>query len=235
MSNNKNSRPPYEILSREELDKIEIAKEKEIKKSYILDYNGAFVTIFRDGSATVRPPVLGENEGLVFYDLDAMNEMIASRSYPVKGNDTFWEKEKERVLHFNDSMPYYCERLSEMLDFKVEFNHDAAYLAQLSEVATKALKGKTKKKDLLRAYLTIYIGELLRQKVNGKWRLLPHASLNVYYVPEITKGNQYCEHWNSVVRQLEMASFIPVNIEALIERANEFYPIGNRKYADNIH
>lgn len=230
MSNDANPKPRYEILSIEQLNMVDTAKLQEIERSYILDYNGAFVTIYRDGSATLRPAVLGGKEGLLFHDLDAMNEMIASRSYPVKGNGGFWENEKARVLKFNQSMPYYLSWLSEMLEFNVEFSSDRSYLAELSAVATKVLGSKKKNKDLLRAYLTIYIGELLRQKVKGEWKLQPQKALNVYYVPEIVKGNKFCTHWNYVGKRLKVSNAIPVDIEKLVDSSNEFYPAFGRKY-----
>jgi hypothetical protein len=168
--------------------------------------------------------VLGEKQGLLFHNVEDMNAMIASRSYPVKGNNTFWEKEKARVLDFTASMPHYCFMLSQMLNFKVELNNDHEYLLQLSQAVTNVLQSKKSNKDTLYGYVAIYIGELLRQKVGGEWKLLPQRALNVYYVPEIAKGNTYCHHWSFVLNELKMARFIPVDIERLVERSSEFYP-----------
>lgn len=234
MSNNENVKAAYEVLDLEGINKIETEKLHQIKRSYILDYNGAFITVYNDGSAVVRPPILGEKEGLVFYDLDAMEKMIASRAYPVKGNDTFWEVEKERVLDLAGSMPYYCAWLSEMMGFKTELNSNKAYLAELSAAAKEALtskKIKKKDKEFLRGYLSIYIVELLRQKVGGQWKLKPVPFLNVYYVPEIVKGNKYASPWKHLGSRLKTAGFMPVDIEELVESSNEFYPAMGRNYS----
>jgi hypothetical protein len=229
MSNNASSHPKYKVLSVEELNKIEEAKRIETDTSYIIEYNGAFVTVFKDKTSILAPPVLGGKEGLFFYNVADMDEIIKSRNYPVKGNNSFWEKEKQRVLNFSDEMPYYCSRLTEMLNYKVELNSDKLYLKELSEVVTKKIKVQKDKKKLYN-YLSIYIGELLRQRVNGEWKLLPQKALNVYYMPEITKDDKFCSHWSFIIGQLEMASFIPVDIESLIDKANVFYPIANRNY-----
>jgi hypothetical protein len=229
MSNNASSHLKYKVLSVEELNKIEEAKRIETDTSYIIEYNGAFVTVFKDKTSILAPPVLGGKEGLFFYNVADMDEIIKSRNYPVKGNNSFWEKEKQRVLNFSDEMPYYCSRLTEMLNYKVELNSDKLYLKELSEVVTKKIKVQKDKKKLYN-YLSIYIGELLRQRVNGEWKLLPQKALNVYYMPEITKDDKFCSHWSFIIGQLEMASFIPVDIESLIDKANVFYPIANRNY-----
>jgi hypothetical protein len=229
ISNNASSHLKYKVLSVEELNKIEEAKRIETDTSYIIEYNGAFVTVFKDKTSILAPPVLGGKEGLFFYNVADMDEIIKSRNYPVKGNNSFWEKEKQRVLNFSDEMPYYCSRLTEMLNYKVELNSDKLYLKELSEVVTKKIKVQKDKKKLYN-YLSIYIGELLRQRVNGEWKLLPQKALNVYYMPEITKDDKFCSHWSFIIGQLEMASFIPVDIESLIDKANVFYPIANRNY-----
>jgi hypothetical protein len=229
MNNNLNSDPKYHILSIEDLNRIEKTKFSQIDTSYIVDYNGAFVTVFKDRTSILRPPVLGGDEGLLFDNVADMNEMIKSRTFPVKGNNSFWAQEKERVLNFSGSIPYYCNRLTELLDFKVELKDDADYLKEFSEVVNKKLKVKGGR-NLLYHYLSIYIGEMIRLKVNGEWRLFPQYALNVYYVPEITKGSQFCSHWNTVIRRLEMAPSMPVNLETLISGANVFYPAAGRKY-----
>ena len=230
MSNNTDSQTiKYKVLSIEELNKIEKEKRLKTDTSYIVEYNGAFATVFKDRTSILTPPVLGGKEGLFFYNVEDMNAMIASRIYPVKGNGSFWEKEKDRVINFSNEMPYYCSKLTEILNYKVELSNDKSYLKELSNVVTEKLKLK-KNNKILCNYLSIYIGELLREKVNGEWKLLPEKALNVYYLPEIIKDNKFCSHWSFTIGQLEMASFIPVDIESLIEKANVFYPIGNRGY-----
>lgn len=232
MNNKITSQPKYKVLSLDELNKIEELKRSETDTTYIVEYNGAFVTVFKDGSSIILPPVLGGNEGLLFDDVGEMKKMIESRIFPVKGNNSFWENERNRVLNFPDSISYYCSKLTKMLNYKVELTHDKVYLKELSKVITDKYKTTSDKRNL-RNYVSIYVGELLRQRVNGRWRLAKEMSLNVYFIPEITKGDTYCDHWNFVIGELEMASFIPFDIENLIERASTmFHPIRGRRYLD---
>ncbi len=229
LMSNASCHPKYKVLSVKELTKIETNKKQEIDSSYIIDYNGAFVTTFKDKSSIILPPVLGGEEGLLFYDIADMYKMIENKVYPVKGNNSFWEKESLRVLKFPDAINYYCSELSRILNYGVEINNDTAYLGELSRVINTSL-GSKKQKSLLYNYLAIYISELLRRKADATWQLMPQKALNVYYIPEIVKDGKFCTPWSFLIGQLEMVSFMPINIENLLDRANLFYPIQNRTY-----
>jgi hypothetical protein len=229
MSKNGSPDNAYRILSLTELNQIESTKRSLIDTTYIVDYNGAFATVFKDGTSILLPPVLGGKEGLFFYRVSDMNEMIKLNTFPVKGNNSFWENEKERALHFPDAMPYYCSKLTELLNYKTEFKDDASYLKTLSEVISKKLKSSKNSKTLIN-YLSIYVSELLRQRVDGQWQLTPQKALNVYYIPEIIKQEKFCSPWSIILGELELVSFLPIDIDAIIEKANVFYPIANRNY-----
>src|SRR6218665_4183096 len=69
---------PYVVLSVQELNKIE--ERKQIDTFYQLDYNMTTVTIFKDGTATLFPGA-GLGEGLLFYDLKAMQRMIDEKGF----------------------------------------------------------------------------------------------------------------------------------------------------------
>lgn len=220
----------YRVLSVKELNSIEEKNRSNIIKSYIIDYNKAFVTMFKDGSSIILPPILGGKEGLFFYDSQDMDNMIKSQIFPVKGTGSFWEKEKKRVLSFSCQISYYCLKLSDILDYKVVISQDSSYLRELSDIINKKLK--LKKDKNLYFYLAIYVGELLRQKLNAKWKLFPEYSLNMSYHPEIVYNNKFCDHWGFVIDQLKMADFLPVDIEDLVERSNQFFPINDRRYIE---
>ena len=187
------------------------------------------MTVFKDGTSILLPPVLGGDEGLYFYNFIDMEKMINSRIYPVKGTQSFWEKEKERVLNFSNEIPHYCSELSKMLEYKVEINNDTAYLYALSKVVNEKLKLK-ENDTILYNYLAIFIGELLRVKIEGEWKLLPQNSLNVYYIPEITKDDEFCNHWSFIINELKIAKITPIDIQYLVNKAGVFFPQGRRKY-----
>jgi hypothetical protein len=226
------SETSYRILSTVKLNEIEEKKFAEIDSSYQVDYNKASVTIFKDKTAILFPGA-GGGEGILFNNVSEMEEMIKSRNFPVKGDGSFWEREKSRMLKLNSEIPYYCDKLSELLDFKVEITNDPVYLKELSRVVNnKVINSKNSQE--LNNYLGIYIGELLRKKVNAKWRLFPRYTLNMYYLPELVNGNTYADPIYTVISQLEIASIIPIDIESLVEKANDFVPFSTRNYID-IH
>lgn len=234
MNTNINAQSDYKVMPLKVLSQIIDKSKLNIDTSYIVDYNKAFVTIFKDGTSILTPPVLGGDEGLFFTNVNTMNEMIKSKIYPVKGNGSFWELEKDRVINFSVSMEYYCNKLSEWLDFKVIFNSDKLYLKELSTIISKKLHNKTKLSKVLVNYVSIYIAEMLRQKVNGKWQLLPEYSLNTYYTPEIVNNDMFCNPWYFINYELSFASKQTISVEEIITKINSFFPIGDRKYKSNI-
>jgi hypothetical protein len=218
---------PYVALPVQELNKIE--EQKQVDTFYQVDYNMATVTIFKDGTATLFPGA-GLGEGLLFYDLKLMQKMIEERVFPVKGDGSFWEKEKERVLQLNENIPYYCSKVSAFLGFDVSLNTGKDYLKKLTEVINQKFYNQ-KVKDEEYLYLAIYIGELIRIKSKSKWVLHPEYTLNIYYIPEIVADKNYCDPVWHVVHRLNEASYMPIDVEAIINEV-DFAPFGNRSYVE---
>lgn len=220
---------PYKVLLLEELNKIAEEKQEIVDTFYINDYNAVFVTLFKDGTAILSPPVLGGPEGIFFNDIEAMHAMIASRKYPVKGTGSFWEKEKERIEHIDTSISYYCTKLSELLNFKVEVNDDSVYLKELSSVIDSKIKSK-KLPKYLKEYLSIYIGELIRKKLGGEWKLAIEYAFHIYYTPDVVKDNKHYDLW-FILSELDMTKFIPFDLIYIIDNAKEkFYPYNQDRY-----
>ncbi|GEM_PF-1602491 len=221
---------PYEVLSQIDLNKIIDEKQNIIDTEYIIDYNAVFVTIFNDSTAVLSPPILGGEEGLLFYDIKAMHAMIASRAYPVKGTGSFWEKEKARIEHIDTSISYYCMKLSEVLDYKVEINSDPIYLKNLSNVINNKIKEK-KQPKYLKEYLSIYIGEMIRQSIDGEWNLFIKYAFHIYYIPEVIKNGKSCDVVAYVFSELNLSMFIPFDIEIILNKAKDrFYTYNNDRY-----
>ena len=221
---------PYKVLPVAQLNKVIDDKQGIIDTSYINDYNAIFVTIFKDGTAVLSPPILGGEEGLLFYDIEAMHAMIASREYPVKGTGTFWEKERQHIEHISTSISYYCIKLSELLDFKVEVKDDPVYLQELSAIIGNKMKTK-KQPKYLKEYLGIYIGELIRLRTEGEWKFFIEYAFHIYYIPEVVKEGKSCDVINLIIGELDIAKFMPFDIEYVIDKAKDrFHPYNNDRY-----
>ncbi len=230
MGENPKSQPPllaYKEMSTKELNVIAERNKDMIDTTYQLDYNYASVFIFKNKTALLFPGSGGN--GIMFNDTEVMKKMIEEKKFPVKGDGSFWENEKERVLNLDSSIGYYCSRLSELLGYNVRLDSDPRYLKELSKAINQKLASKKVDINIYR-YAAIYIGELIRMKKKGQWKLHPVYTLNVYYIPEIVCGNTFCDPWSYVINQMETASVMPIDIESLAEKASDFAPFTNRDY-----
>jgi hypothetical protein len=220
----------FKAMSTAALNKIQEEKFLIRDTSFQIPLNKAFVTIYKDKTGILFPGA-GLGEGIFFEDLKYLEPMMKTGVYPVKGDGSFWEGEKERMRHLLDSMPYYCSKLSEMLKFNVEIKDDPKYLEDLSAAVNVKLKSKKINSDLY-YFLSIYIGELLRIRENAEWKMLPVYSLNIYYFPELVKGNMLCWAINFIMRRFQLRYAPPIDIEELIQSANNFYPSNGRRYME---
>lgn len=221
----------FKVLPLTELDEIRRQKDDQVESDYIQEDNSAFVTLFKDGTAVISPPVLGGDEGLYFLDRETMKKMVASASYPVKGTGSFWEREKERILDLENQMPYFLEKLSKLFGMEVKVSQDIEYLGKLSQAITSTLKSKPKNRKDIHLMVGLYVAEVIRTRENARWGLFPLPSLNMAYEPEVVKGTIACSPYSYVVGQLEMASFLPVDLQKLISvTSDQFFNTGNRRY-----
>lgn len=218
----------YQVLGTKELNLIIGKRQSEISSSYIIEYNGAFVTIFNDSTSIILPPVLGGNEGIFFKNLDAMKTMVDAKTFPVKHMNTFWENEKDRILELPSSISYYCLKLSEIINSDVFVFIDKNYLRTLSDMLNKKMENFISD-SLKMNYLKLYIVELLRVQKGGTWKYAPQAALNVYFIPEIVVENKFCSPWNFLDSEIRSTREIDLNL--LISKLEEmFYIVGNRRY-----
>lgn len=218
---------PYKVTDTRELNHLQAEKSSLEISSYQIEYNKALVTVYKDGTAILFPGS-GGREGILFYDLESLKKMIKEKIFPVKGDGSFWEQQKERVINLDNSVDYYCKKLSEFLNHEIKISNDSTYLNELSEIVNVKLQAKKIDSNFY-GYLAIYLGELIRRDVSGKWMLLPEYTLNVYYIPEIVYDNKFCNPWRHIINELEMASFKPVNLVNLIKEA-DFVPFAKRGY-----
>lgn len=209
-----------------------------VKSYYKIDYNAAFVMILSDGRGMIIPPVLGEEDGLLFDNLEEMQQMIDSRTYPVKGTGTFWERERENLLNMPYAIEVYCERLTKKLAFKVEVNNNADYLAELSSVMSRKIKGKGFNQDF-HLMTSLFLSELVRVRVNAIWKLFIVYALNRSYKPELVKGEMFVDSVGFIIGELDMVKHrplhMPLDIESVLqETIDRFMPMSseNQRYLD---
>jgi hypothetical protein len=210
-----------------ELNRIEEQKEKDT--FYQLPFNMATVTIFTDGTATLFPGA-GMGDGLFFSDLKVMETMIQSKVFPVTGTDSIWEAEKERLLKLNDSINVYTSQLSDLLGIELKFTAEESFLQLISQRLNDKIQSQALSPEL-EISVAIFIGEIIRRKHTGRWVLFPQFTLNVYYIPELTVANSYCDPIHEVLSAFAKSSNNQIDLHKIASQI-EFFPIENRRYVD---
>ncbi len=208
----------YRIIDIDEVNRIYTENISDIESEFIVENNGAFATIFNNGNALLRPPVLGGNEGIYFDKSETMFEMIKSLTYPVKSGKSFWERKKNELLELPRTSKYFNAKLSEMLNYNVSLRYDSLYLKNLSIIVNNYIKNEKVSKDF-EYYVVIYLVDILRIKLNGEWNLRPQPALNTYYIPELLTNEGAIYPWNYLLGQIGMSSFITINIEKILENS----------------
>lgn len=230
MSHIATANPKYIIMNRLELNKIIQEKDSILNRDYILNYNKAFVFEFKDGTGIILPPALGGDDGILFYDMQSMNNAIQTRQYPIKEGNSFWVRERKRVENIDKELPVYLDKLSKYLNYPIELSFDSQYLNVLSKVFIEQFKSKKVNKDYY--YLAgIYVSELVRLRLQGEWKFFPLYSLNMSYALEIGKDGKSCDVVHKVYVALQNidSPIVPFSLERIInESINAMTAYGKR-------
>lgn len=214
------SQEKYKTINLKEINEMEKEKEVLMETFYILE-NGVYVTIYKDGTSILRPPALTGEEGLLFYDLEEMRKMIASGKYPVREYDSFWKEDQDKLKNFDNEIPYFLNKLSKLINFKIEINYDENYLKRASEAINAKLKSN-KDKQAKYFYTALFIGELVRNKrSDATWKLIPQPSFNVYYEPELFINDKNSHIWTTVTGELKLIKMFPLNLEKIYKEMLE--------------
>lgn len=221
----------YVSLSINKISKVEFEKELLLVRSFQIEYNKALVNIYNDNTAIIFP-ASGTGEGMYFTNLETMQKIIGMKTFPVKGDGSFWEKEKQRLIKLDQFIPYYLEELSKIIGFNIQISFDKKYLKEVSKHINLYLNSSKINKNSY-YYIAIFISELIRRSNNGVWKLIPIYTLNIYYIPEIVFNHSYCHPWSIIIRSLEISKIRPINIEQLVEYAGVFTIFQSREYLDD--
>jgi hypothetical protein len=176
----------YEVKNMSEiLDIIEIGNA-EIEDQ--VEYNLAVVYKFPDGRIALVPSEGGQQEGILFYDEQAFKEMVESKRFPVKPGNSIFESDKERIKNIESNVSYFVKQLSDTLRLVLDPTLGELQFGDLSE---KINEYGIERWEHIVLPLGVFLGEVLRLKIKGKWKLQTHYSLNLYWTPNITDDNKY--------------------------------------------
>jgi len=216
----------YSVKARSEIYQILELRSDQIDTTYQIENNNAFVTIFKDKTGVIYTTSIEANEGIYFNDLKFVQKMIDSGVYPVKGDGSFWETQKDKLYDFPKLVDESIKKLSKTFEFDFKLQSDKEYLENLSQVLIQKIKGKKVKKELY-YYLAIYLGELKRLEIDGEYRFFPNYNLNVYFYPELFVNNTSCSYIGTIIGRLEIIKYKDISVRELLDDLN-FSPAGKR-------
>lgn len=208
----------YSVMDVSQLNIIE--DNNKALKEYQLQFNGAVVILLEDGRVLLLPNVGGE--GICFKNFDAFEKMKQDGYFPVKGVGDIYEDERERLKNPDSNIQYYLDKLKNKLQL------DSISPSDVQEV-NKALK-KLSKHELENEFyipIGIYLGEILRTKLNGKWASAKQYTMNPYYIPLVQDSLLNCySFWTAMYKGMRnMKTF---NLEKIADKIiKEHQPYDN--------
>jgi hypothetical protein len=121
---------------------------------------------------------------------ETIDSIIKSGIIPIEPERlNLFEKEKNRLEKINDNVDYYLSDLNEKLQMSLTTDKE------IDTSLYKAINKKVKSLEPEEAYrqffvpLGVVVGEIVRKKVNGEWKLNKLYGYNPYYAPYVTIGS----------------------------------------------
>lgn len=129
-------------------------------------------------------------KGLFAEQQSVLDSIIKSGIIPIEPERlNLFEKERGRLEKINDNVDYYLSDLNEKLQMSLTTDKE------IDTFLYKAINKKVKSLEPEEAYrqffvpLGVVVGEIVRKKVNGEWKLNKLYGYNPYYAPYVTIGS----------------------------------------------
>lgn len=172
----------YEILSVHSLLDILKNQKQLVLSEEQLEYNKSFVYRLKGDRIVLIPEIGGE--GILFHSLDAYQEMVKNHQFPVQDEGSIFEQERGKIKNIQENIPYFITLLSEKLKVPIVLSDEIYYLSNLTYKIRDYLAKDSLDNIILP--LKIFMGELLRRRIHGKWELEKVYTLNPYWIPYVT-------------------------------------------------
>ena len=127
---------------------------------------------------TVSEPICG----IIIRDKSEFEKILDRDLFPLENYDkNLYDLELNGIKNINNKIEYYFDYLCDLYNVSGKLNIDTIERI-FSQTIGRKIKGVIANKD--RVALIAISGELIRQRINGKWLLEKrYGSFNPYYVP----------------------------------------------------
>ena len=140
---------------------------------------------------------------------EVIDSIIKSGVIPIEEKEPNpFKMEKERLLDIPENIDYYVSDLAKKLEIEIRRDEEIDILLY------KEINKKIKALDAGIAYeryfipLGVVVGELVRKRVNGEWKVEKRYGYNPYYVPRITdRSNNNYLPWYKLAEMLLKKKF----------------------------
>lgn len=223
--------PCYHIKDCKDL--IHILQSQGKSEAFDFDYqlttNYGFVYTLMDGKVIFIPNHF-KGEGLLYDDKKCFDQMIKADQFPI-GNpgNSLYDTELERIKTINKQIRFYQNHLNSVLKFNFAELSEAVAQAYLKKVIGRTIKKLTTNTDLVG--LIAVFGEIIRNKINGKWVIEKwYGTYNPYFIPKILTPDKKLIHIDSLVLgnvkwKVSFVDTIFKNIEGIVdlETTNKYH------------
>lgn len=178
----------YEVKDVHEL--IKIMDKYDAQDIDQLEYNDAIIYELSNGKLILAPGI--GPEGILFHDRTALEAMVASKEFPVKGEGGMFEEEQDKIGSREALLPniaVFQDTLEQVLDMTIDLNGNAHHLDKMTDKISAYGKEAFGQQYFME--LGVVFGEMVRRKIEGSWTFGKQYTMNPYYIPSVAARDGY--------------------------------------------
>lgn len=176
----------YKVMSDVEL----LAMIDNMNEQFEYYDKGTMAKVFRaNNKGFILLPAVGK-KGLFAKEQSTIDTILKSGVIPIEDeNPSPFTKEKGRLEKIEDNVVYYLSDLNAKLQLSLTAEEEID--TSFYKVINKQIKSLEPEEAYQQFFvpLGVVVGEIVRKKVNGEWKLNKLYGYNPYYVPYITIGS----------------------------------------------
>jgi hypothetical protein len=219
----------YEIMKAKKM--ISYLKKNGRKDPYFdfdfqLQTNYGFVFILKNGRVAFIPNNF-RDDAILFNNRQSYQKTINSDFFPIENPDkSLYDVEIKRISTINKQIEFYQTHLNTVLKFDFKKLDIESAQVYMKKIIGRKIKKMTTDTDLIA--LIAILGEILRQRINGKWLLEKwYGTYNPYYMPRILTPSKKIIHINDYI--LTSVKWNVADAEQLLNRSEGILSLSKTK------
>ena len=155
-------------------------------------------------------PITG-SKGLLFDNKGEYELTLKDGIIPLTDETNFFEKNQYLIRQIPDSNDRFIEKLEDSLHIHLKFNDFTdEYFNSLSEKIE--IYGRKKASQDLYFEFGIYIGEIIRKRRNGDWKLDVEYGINKYFEPRLYTSDKVHYPWENLGKYFSSRGHFPFDM-----------------------